>query len=142
MTSPDNTVPIGFSDLTDDEGLVVMLYRDWQRLGPPRAVAEHAIARALKADALYPWLGPLFDACAAVGVDASSTGEGTDLLSGVEEQLLDLVSQTLPRSPRPDPAPALRPIRSIPRSGHDALLHAVHRASWRVARRCAVAVER
>ncbi|MEL7139483.1 MAG: hypothetical protein AAFP67_10560, partial [Pseudomonadota bacterium] len=53
MSSGNPATPLGFQDLTEDERLIVAVYRDWRAGGPTSAAAEHAIARHLRRDRLY-----------------------------------------------------------------------------------------
>ena len=53
-------VSLGLSDLQEDEGLLISIYRAWQTHGPTRPVAEHHIASSLRKDRIYRALEPLF----------------------------------------------------------------------------------
>ncbi|MEM1181936.1 MAG: hypothetical protein AAGM22_26555 [Acidobacteriota bacterium] len=134
MQAPQ-TVPLGLFDLTEDECLVVSISRAWRRLGPTRAIAEHSIARLLKADQIYPALEALFRAFATLGDGETSSEEEFDLLSRSEHRLLDrlAVGGSTRTVTRQDDMAAcrtalrragieLRPLGTIHRSGHDHLM--------------------
>ncbi|MEM6549234.1 MAG: hypothetical protein AAF713_16000 [Pseudomonadota bacterium] len=125
--------PLGFSDLTEDEGFLVVLYRDWQRRGPTRAVAEHALARLLRSDKVYPVLDAIFvtfDDWSSTNVEPTDPGV---LLTAEEEALLtrlaEIFRQRMKLLPGPD-AMDVRAAEEIVRSGHDRLNAAIDRAYW------------
>ncbi|MEM1129698.1 MAG: hypothetical protein AAGH83_04150 [Pseudomonadota bacterium] len=131
---------LGFSDLTENEALLVSIYRDWASARSARADAERAIFRNFAHDPLAGVLTTVFAAFRQVA-PAHETWCGTgDLLSPQEERLLDALAQHIP-GPRSQPgesegAPTpcfVRPSAEIDRSGRDALCHRVNAASWRVA---------
>ena len=124
---------LGFSDLTEDEGFLIVLFRDWQRRGPTRAIAEHAIARHLKRDKIYPALGSIFSVFDALDPGEPVLGDGGVVLSDVEEALLTRLSEVFDEpvgSVPPDSRVAVRPASAIFRSGHDRLYAEVDRSYW------------
>lgn len=136
MSFPHHPVPLGFSDLTHDEWMVVSVFRAWQRLGPTRAVVEHPLARLLKADAIYPALDALFAVFVSFAANDPCETSHTELLSPSEEALLDELSAPHhPGACRLDVCACraalrrveidLRPLREIHRSGHDLMLQRI-----------------
>ncbi|MEM6797425.1 MAG: hypothetical protein AAF725_25875 [Acidobacteriota bacterium] len=139
MSAPRNAAQsgpeaLGFSDLTEDERLVISISRDWRLLGPTRAVAEHRIARLLTRDRVYPALDALFLAFAPLfaEIDEPAAAELGDLLSRCEHELLDRLAtgeagdRELPsvcacREALERARIRLRPSGTIERSGRDAL---------------------
>ncbi|MEM6357632.1 MAG: hypothetical protein AAF844_18385, partial [Pseudomonadota bacterium] len=138
--------PLGFQDLTEDERLIVAVYRDWRAGGPTSAVVEHAIARHLRCDRLYGALEPLFALFRQLsGVEASGMPFAEDVLLPSEERLLDILSSEPPAHAASDEAAACRdalrtagisPRNSdrIERSGVDATLFRI-KESYLVAAR-------
>ncbi|MEM1384182.1 MAG: hypothetical protein AAF713_08580 [Pseudomonadota bacterium] len=93
MTKDPCPIPLGFSDLTQDEQLLVAVYRDWRGLGPTVSIAEHAIARTLRRDKLYQALEPLFDVFRQVAApEQRAAPQDSDVLTETEELLLDMLS--------------------------------------------------
>ena len=84
-------VSLGLSDLQEDEGLLISIYRAWQTHGPTRPVAEHHIASSLRKDRIYGALEPLFGLFRVIGIE-SDDADRSPLLSNHEKQLLDLLS--------------------------------------------------
>ena len=126
-------VPLGFSDLTQDECLVIALFRKWHRMGPTRAIAEHRLACLLQADTIHPALDSLFRLFSAFPLASDDRDGETDLLSEGEEMLLDLLSDqehpekdlALVRECRRDIESSeirLRPSSAIERTGEDRIL--------------------
>ncbi|MEM1161235.1 MAG: hypothetical protein AAGJ28_09900, partial [Pseudomonadota bacterium] len=125
--------PVGFSDLTEDESFLIVLFRDWQRRGPTHAVAEHAIARLLRNDRFYPALESVFRTFRDVDRRRVHYSEDGVLLNETEETLLTHVARRLGSQGGPGQqraAVAIRPASEIDRSGHDRLQGDVDRAYW------------
>lgn len=134
MMAPDHIEPVGFSDLTDDEALVIALFRNWRGIGPTQAIAEHTIARHFFRAQFHEVLGVLFSVFQFFGYGNGRQIADFDLLSEEEERLLDLLSDSrsgLLREPEAIVAcrvalkaiaMSLRPASSITRSGRDRLL--------------------
>ncbi|MEO1318250.1 MAG: hypothetical protein AAFW01_16970 [Pseudomonadota bacterium] len=123
MASGNPATPLGFRDLTEDERLIVAVYRDWRAGGPTSAVAEHAIARHLQRDPLYGALEPLFALFRQLsGVEASGMPFAEDVLLPSEERLLDILSAEPPSHAASDQAAtcrdALRTAGVSPRSSN------------------------
>ncbi|MEM8792134.1 MAG: hypothetical protein AAGE80_10985 [Pseudomonadota bacterium] len=104
MRTTSEPMTIGFSDLTEDEQLIVSMFRDWTFLGPTRPVVEHSLARLFKRDRIYPAIGPLmdlFEEVAATGAGAAGSGGA---LSKGEIALLAMLADdpggTMPSSAR------------------------------------------
>ena len=125
--------PLGFSDLTPDECFLIALFRQWRRIGPTRAIAEHRLACLLQADGIHPALDSLFRLFSALPRGVPDKDGETDLLSENEEVLLDLLSSqnhpdkdsALVRKCRRDMENSeihLRPASAIDRSGRDEIL--------------------
>ena len=133
-------VSLGFSDLNEDEALLVAIYRDWLRQGGEKGVVEDAVARALSQDALREVLDAVFAAYRRnVPDDVDPSGVGP-LLSRHEERLLDTLSgMARPACPRSDDGAsphalnAVRPAAEIRRSGQDELMHKVNMGFWSMA---------
>ena len=131
--------PLGLSDLTQDECLIVSISRAWRRIGTPRAVAEHSISRLLQTDRIHPALDALFAAFDSLFATDLAEGEDSDVLSRSEETLLDeLSAEAPPDRLRPEVRACqaalrharieLRPLPTIERSGHDRLVHQTARS--------------
>lgn len=125
--------PLGFSDLTQDECFLIALFRQWRRIGPTRAIAEHRLASVFQADGIHSALDSLFRLFNEYPLGAPDQNSETDLLSQNEEALLNLLSDqdhpdkdlALVRKCRRDIENSeihLRPVSAIDRSGHDRLL--------------------
>lgn len=54
-------VPLGCSDLTENEAFFITVSRHWQNSGPTRKVAEQSLVVLLRNDRLYDGLQPLFE---------------------------------------------------------------------------------
>lgn len=128
-----NDLSLGFSDLGEDEALVVWLYRSWQDHGPTRAIAEHRIAVLLRADRLHRMLGSVFEVYRALGRDPDFLASGRATLTPQELRLLRLLAAEAPASLEASSCRAalattgvsLRDPARIPRSGRDRLEMAV-----------------
>ena len=130
--STTHPVPLGFSDLTADECFVISLFREWCRVGPTRAIAEHKIACSVQADKSHAALDPLFKLFDEFLCSTLDLAEDTDLLFDLEEALLNLLSASdHPDKDRADVRECklalataeirIRPCDRIDRSGHDQL---------------------
>ncbi|MEM6619137.1 MAG: hypothetical protein AAF761_05215 [Pseudomonadota bacterium] len=137
---------LGFADLTEDESLLVSVYRAWRESGQAKVTAERAIAHALAHDSIHPALSAAFALFEAMDSRQPGLAGRSALLTLDEERLLWLLTpgrrQNAPRgkgSPR-DPArwcrkalddarQNVRPLPAIARSGRDALEEKVAKAS-------------
>ncbi|NHF74962.1 hypothetical protein [Paracoccus xiamenensis] len=120
--------PLGLSDLTEDEEIVVGLYRDWQRVGPTASVAEQSLATLLQGHPLHGLLDGIFAQFRAVGPDDAHDGRtsASFLLSDAYKHVLGLVSQA-----DPQPALLIRHPATIARNGEDMLSERIT-ASYRM----------
>ncbi|MEM7733470.1 MAG: hypothetical protein AAF280_11890 [Pseudomonadota bacterium] len=135
MREPDRE-PLGFSDLTEDESFLIILFRDWQRRGATRALAEHAIARDLRRDKFYPLLDAIFISFRSEGPGDRVTDADGVILTEAEETLLTRLSSMSarhPDGPAADAPLAIRPASQIVRSGRDRVLGDLNRLYWRTA---------
>lgn len=110
--------PLGLSDLTEDEEIVIGLYRDWQSIGPTASVAEQRLATMLQGHALCGMLDGIFAQFRAVGPE-DAHGGGTSasfFLSDAEQAMLGLVSQA-----QSQPGLVIRHPATIARNGEDML---------------------
>ncbi|MEM9707933.1 MAG: hypothetical protein AAF871_04020 [Pseudomonadota bacterium] len=121
--------PLGFSDLTSDEEFFIILFRDWQRRGPTRAVAEHALARFLLEDRVYPALNSVFSAFDMVQTADAEAAEDSILLSEREETLLTKLAGMFPDHGHVTDI-EVRPADEITRSGHDRMFADIDRSYW------------
>ncbi|MEM9130352.1 MAG: hypothetical protein AAGA97_11605 [Pseudomonadota bacterium] len=118
----DRVEPLGFSDLTPDEEFFIVLFRDWQRRGPTRAVAEHALARILQSDNFYPVLSGIFSSFGKFArTEVRHIADGI-LLSATEEKILTEISSVFGddvlRSAPPRIDASVRSAADIARSGY------------------------
>ena len=134
--TPTPYVPLGFADLTEDESLIVAIFRAWQQLGPTHAIAEHTIARVLQPDTIHPALSALFVLFGSFVQIYPGEANHTEVLSRSEEALLDqLAASEHPNLNRKDVHACrvalqqakiqLRPLGDIPRSGDDLRLQRI-----------------
>ncbi|MEM6932088.1 MAG: hypothetical protein AAF526_00740 [Pseudomonadota bacterium] len=131
---------LGFSDLAEDEALIVAIYRDWRAANSPKEMSERAIAAQLSHDTIHRILPVAFRTFRQITpANAPPCGPG-DLLSSQEERLLDVLSEKLRSTPpsRHDRDDArqqhrIRHSAEIPGSGLDELTSKIHAASLRVA---------
>lgn len=124
---------LGFSDLTVDEGLLIVLYRDWLGRGPTRAIAEHSIARQLRGNRFREALDDIFVVFTEASRDDSGARDTGLVLSASEEDLLTRVSFRFEERASLRTGPPLihiRPASDIFRSGHDRLMGAIDRSYW------------
>ncbi|MEL6375865.1 MAG: hypothetical protein AAFQ04_01555 [Pseudomonadota bacterium] len=133
----DRVEPLGFSDLTPDEELLIVLFRDWQRRGPTRAVEEHALARILQSDKFYPALSDVFFSFGKVAeTEARHIADGI-LLSATEEKILTEISSVFgddaPRCVPPQIDARVRSAADIARSGHDGQFGELDCEYWQAA---------
>ncbi|MEM7169404.1 MAG: hypothetical protein AAF530_04505 [Pseudomonadota bacterium] len=126
------STPLGFFDLTRDEYYIISLFRQWNKLGPTRAIAEHRLASFLQRDHIYPALNSLFQLFNELQIETQESEWDSDILTEHEESLLELLCDC--NNPDKDPLIKkcrdelqklelqLRPASAIYRSGHEALL--------------------
>jgi len=119
---------LGFSDLTEDEALLIALYRDWSRPEINRAAMEAEMMGALSHDPISDALDAAFATFwrhAAATTTSLATG---DHLSGEEERLLTALSDRFAGG-----GPHVRPAGAIARSGTDDIVARLTAAAHRVA---------
>lgn len=124
---------LGFSDLTEDEGFLIVLYRDWRSRGPTRAVGEHALANLLKADRIYTSLGRVFAAFRSVEIQHRDEPSDEIILTEQEEALLTDLSEIFRPKPNDEPNEpeiTVRPASEIFRSGHDRVHGKIELSYW------------
>ena len=133
-------IKIGFSDLTEDESLLIALFREWQSPGQTYTSAEQDIAQRLKHHSLYPLLNSIFLLFARFGSKDQYSLELGDVLTEREEQLLDQVSYlyrhwvTTKKSNQTDhELISLRQVSVIKGNNRDWLLERIHLSYWQVA---------
>ncbi|MEM6891407.1 MAG: hypothetical protein AAF636_25265 [Pseudomonadota bacterium] len=132
--------PLGFADLTDDEALIVGLFRDWRLFGAAlEQVGGYTISAIWSDDSLVFFPKIFLDFDQLTGAELAPTGVG-DLLSPIEELLLDHVSNRPPASASAfnDECPSrhrfnVRPIQETARSGKDELISRIQSSYVRVA---------
>ncbi|MFV0473084.1 MAG: hypothetical protein ACK5MQ_02415 [Pikeienuella sp.] len=112
---------LGLSDLTEDENLLIGLFRDWLNLGPTAAIAEHRVAILLLESDLYGTLDPVFALFRMVdraeALRAPLRDRLSAMLSDTEERLLELAAG----DEIPGQGLVCRHPSQIPRSGIDRL---------------------
>ncbi|MEO0568506.1 MAG: hypothetical protein AAF066_12300 [Pseudomonadota bacterium] len=133
----DRVEPLGFSDLTPDEEFLIVLFRDWQRRGPTRAVAEHALARILQSDNFYPVLSGIFSSFGKFArTEVRHIADGI-LLSATEEKILTEISSVFgddaPRCAPPRIDASVRSAADIARSGHGRQFGELNYEFWKTA---------
>ncbi|MEM1391254.1 MAG: hypothetical protein AAGG45_09255 [Pseudomonadota bacterium] len=135
-----NQVPLGYSDLTLDEGWIISLFREWRQGIPTRAIAEHRISRTLRREQKKDQpenSDPFFRIFSICDETTGTKHFDTDILSKDEENLLFLLSDAPPKTPSETSSYQditncraalksanvnLRPLVNIERSGRDAQL--------------------
>lgn len=115
--------PLGFSDLNQDEELLIITYRDWKRRTAIKAVAEHAIASLLRTAPIYPFLPVVFRSFRRYFPREDRPGHDGLLLTRQEEALLTGLAPYLSDF-------CIRPAYNILRSGRDRSLLEVDQTYW------------
>lgn len=135
-------IPLGFSDLTDDEAFVVSVFRHWQSCGVTCTEAESSLSQLLKNDRLYNGLRLLFDLFGTLpDQHRRTTKNDSAVLTSVEEALLDEIGSTDAMGKRcvedfqrllAEAGTTIRPAPKIPRSGYDCLVETIDRKAAKV----------
>jgi hypothetical protein len=135
-------IPLGFSDLTDDEAFVVSVFRHWQSCGATCEEAESSLAELLRNDRLYNGLRLLFDLFGTLpGQHRRTMKNDSSVLTAVEEALLEEIGSTGAMGKRcvkafqqllAEKGTAIRPAPKIPRSGYDCLVETIDRKAAKV----------
>lgn len=120
---------LGFSDLTEDEALIVSIYRDWASAPGVKLFFERRIASALFRDRLHHLLETIFAVFREVTPAAEKMPCLGAVLSEDEERLLDMLASRLGNQAAS--SPIVRPVAEISCSGHDKLLERINEAQWR-----------
>lgn len=127
---------LGFSDLTEDEALLVSLYREWVSKHLVQHTFERKMSLTLANDALHHVLDDVFAIFQHVPTDEVPVCGVGDLLSDHEELLLDAVSMHLSRPIKKigkNRVPMIRPTIEISRTDRDILRFRVNQSNWCVA---------
>ena len=119
---------IGFTDLTEDEALLVSMYRDWTDQRSDSDSVERELTRALSRDFIFPALGFIFSVFRKVSQEELAICGRGDVLSLQEERLLAAFSQS-----SRFPVGTVRSVGAITRSGRDETTRKINKASWEVA---------
>ena len=128
-----NSERLGFSDLTEDEGFLIVLYRDWRSRGPTKAIGEHALANLLKKDKIYASLNEIFITFRAIEKEHDDELIEDVILTETEELILTNLSVVFqPQSyiGSNETKIHVRPATEIFRSGHDKLHDRIGRSYW------------
>lgn len=135
-------IPLGFSDLTDDEAFVVSVFRHWQSCGVTCTEAESSLSQLLKNDRLYNGLRLLFDLFGTLpDQHRRTTKNDSAVLTSVEEALLDEIGSTDAMGKRcvedfqqllAEAGTTIRPALNISRSGYDCLVETIDRKAAKV----------
>ena len=127
---------LGFSDLTEDEALLIVLYREWIGQHLSRETFELKMLLVLASDALHPVLDEVFAIFRHMTKDIICICCVGDLLCDHEGLILDAVSARLSKLIQKADQNRIINVRStieIPETGHDALRFQVNQSSWLVA---------
>lgn len=130
---------LGFSDLTEDEAMLVALYREWTCQREGGYAFELRVVLILANDVLHPFLKDIFTIFRHINADSISVHGLGDVLSEQEGLVLDAVSAYLCGASDKASERNMIDIRlttQIPRSNRDLLRLRVHQSSWRVALTC------
>ena len=127
---------LGFSDLTEDEALLIVLYREWIGQHLSRETFELKMLLVLASDALQPVLDDIFVIFRHMTKDMSCICCVGDLLCDHEGLILNAVSARLSVLVQKEDQNRTINVRStveIPQTGRDALRFQVNQSSWLVA---------
>lgn len=127
------TLPLGFSDLLQDEAFLIILFREWARCIRNRACLEETYRKTLAGDRFGNVLSLVLERFSILR--NSELGVG-DLLSRDEEGVLtevaiQLQSRFSANSTQSHPLlPNLRAAAEIPRTGRDILISKLNASNW------------
>jgi hypothetical protein len=129
---------LGFSDLTENEALLVAIYRDCVTQGAFKNQIEAAFSKALAQDVLHSVLDDVFAIFRQMSPDTVYVFGKCDLLSEHEERLLDDLSEGLNWVEIRDRGmqPIVRPVAEISLSGKDEMMFLINLASYRFSLGC------
>ena len=123
-----NTVPLGFSDLNQDESLLISIFRKWYQERKERNKVESTIKELLIKDKIYSALEDIFTFFRHFIYRRLVLINDNEILSSTEEFLLEILgspeeNHNLPSQQCRDQLQASmilpRPIECIHRSGYD-----------------------
>ena len=126
-------LPLGFSDLLQDEAFLIILFREWAKSTGNCAYLEETYRKKLSGDPFGNVLAIILDSFSTVR--ESEWGVG-DLLSFDEESILTEVAIQI-RSKFNDNSvqnhpilPNIRTAAEIPRTGRDILISKLNASNW------------
>ena len=123
-----NTIPLGFSDLNQDESLLIEIFRKWYQEKKHPNDVERNIKERLQKDKIYTALEEIFTFFRHFICRRLILVNNNEVLSSTEENLLEILgsltgNHNLPnqrcRAKLRATMTLLRPIECINRSGHD-----------------------
>ncbi|MDE0970331.1 MAG: hypothetical protein OSA51_13185 [Octadecabacter sp.] len=127
---------LGFSDLTEDEALLITLYREWLGQYLSRDTFELKMSFILASDAMHPVIDDVFAIFRHITTDMIYICGVGDLLCDHEELVLDAVSahlSTVDKKADQNKTINVRSTEEISHTGRDALRSRVNQSSWLVA---------
>ena len=129
---------LGFSDLTEDEALLVALYRDWIKQSENKAIFERNMLHVFSCDTIHSALGNIFLIFKNITTYTLPRSGVGDLLSKHEELLLDALAVNQMKIAGDEAAsncswPNVRPTGEIHQSGNDFLSYRINHTQWRIA---------
>ena len=123
-----NTIPLGFSDLNQDESMLISIFRVWYTQKESQDEIEASLQMLLKEDKIYPALTDVFHFFRRFTHLRLVHINDNEVLSSTEEYLLKVLGSTDQyhdsigqrcRERLRSTMTILRPIDSIERSGYD-----------------------
>lgn len=127
---------LGFSDLTEDEAMLVALYREWACQREGGYAFELRVILILSNDVLHPFLKDIFTIFQHINADSINIHGLGDVLSEQEGLVLDAVSAYLCGASEKlsqRSAIDIRPTTQITCSNRDLLRLRINQSSWRAA---------
>ena len=127
------TPPLSFSDLMQDEAVLITLYREWMGCVRGSTYLEESDSKALAGDRFSNVLALVLESY--LTFRNSSVGVG-DLLRPNEEDVVTEVAMQLEscfcvqRTQGHLLLPNIRTAREIPRAGHDSLISKLNGSNW------------
>lgn len=128
------TIPLGFSDLNQDESLLISIFRIWYKKKENQGAIEHSIRTLLKENKIYPFLTETFIFFRRFTYLRLVHINDNEILSPTEEYLLQTLGSNEAyhdseseqyRSQLLATMTLLRPIEYIDRSGYDVVQHKI-----------------
>ena len=93
-TDIQNIIPLGFSDLNQDESLLVSIFRIWYQQKNNKEAIESSISLLLKEDKIHPALNAIFVFFRSFIFRRLVLINDNELLSQTEEFLLEILGGT------------------------------------------------